>query len=97
MQIGTKNIWFKPETESQKEKITNGFKELYKHDRIINCTKEDLSILFLQQLELITKFPESKKIKSPKKPKKSCKRCIWYKSKRTMGTFSIRKFSYSSI
>ena len=61
MQIGTKNIWFKPETESQKEKITNGFKELYQHDRIINCTKEDLSTLFLQKLELINKFPELKK------------------------------------
>ena len=69
MQIGTKNIWFKPETESQKEKITNGFKELYQHECIINCTKEDLSTLFLQQLELIIKFAESKKIKSQKNQK----------------------------
>ena len=69
MQIGTKNIWFKPETESQKEKIINGFKELYQHNRIIICTKEDLTTIFLQQLELITKFPESKIIKCPKKPK----------------------------
>ena len=69
MKIGTKNIWFKPETESQKEKITNGFKELYQHECIINCTKEDLSTLFLQKLELINKFPELKKIKCPKKPK----------------------------
>ena len=47
MQIGTKDIWFKPETESQKEKIIDGFKELYQHNRIINCTKEDLSNIFL--------------------------------------------------
>ena len=69
MQIGTKDIWFKPETESQKEKIIDGFKELYQHNRIINCTKEDLSNIFLQQLELITKFPDSKGIKCLKKPK----------------------------
>jgi len=95
MQIGTKNIWFKPETESQKEKITNGFKELYKHAGIINCTKEDLSNLFLQQLELITKFPESKKIKCPKKPK-SHARDAYGTNQRELWEH-IRKSSYSSI
>ena len=39
MQIGKKDIWFKPDTIQQKEIIIEGFKKLYKHHTIIKCNK----------------------------------------------------------
>ena len=69
MQIGKKDIWFKPDTIQQKEKIVEGFKELYQHHNIINCTKEILSNIFLKQIEIIANNPETSTIKCPKRPK----------------------------
>ena len=73
MQIGTKIVWFKPESNTQKDRIIKGFKELYHHERIIKCTKENISAIFLQQLEIITKIPNITSIKCPKKPKSTAR------------------------
>ena len=69
MQIGKKNIWFKPDTVQQKEKIIQGFKELYQHHTITNCNKETLTNIFLRQIEILINIPETSAIKCPKKPK----------------------------
>ena len=73
MQLGNTNIWFKPESNQQKDKVIKGFIDLYNHKRIKNCTKENIAKILLLQLETLTKIPESTNLECPKKPKSSAR------------------------
>ena len=73
MQLGKTNIWFKPESTSQKNKIIQGFKELYNHIHITPCSKQIIANLLLQQLETIANIPESSSLEPPKKPRSSAR------------------------
>ena len=73
MQLGKTNIWFKPESTSQKNKIIQGFKELYNHIHITPYSKQIIANLLLQQLETIANIPESSSLEPQKKPRSSAR------------------------
>ena len=56
MQLRKINIWFKPESTAQKNKIIQGFKELYNHMHITPCSKQIIANIILQQLETIARL-----------------------------------------
>ena len=69
LQIGQANNWFKPESETQKRLICEGFKELYNRKKIKICNTKELVEIFLDQLKLLTEIPETKEIEYLHKPK----------------------------
>ena len=73
MQLWNPHIWFKPESNKQKDKVIKGFIELYNHKRIKNCTKESIANILLLQLEALIKKPESINLDCPRKPKSSAR------------------------
>ena len=69
LQIGQANNWFKPESETQKRLICEGFKGLYNRKIIKICNTKKLVEIFLDQLKLLTEIPETKEIEYLHKPK----------------------------
>jgi len=66
MQLNNKNIWWKPESETEKEMVIKGFIELYQSNQnIIEQDNINLINLILQSLEVIIQDKNSTNIPPP--------------------------------
>ena len=74
MQLNNKNIWWKPESETEKEMVIKGFIELYQSNQnIIEQDNINLINLILQSLEVIIQDKNSTNIPPPAIPKSEAK------------------------
>ena len=74
MQLNNKNIWWKPESETEKEMVIKGFIELYQSNHnIIEQDNINLINLILQSLEVIIQDKNSINIPPPAIPKSEAK------------------------
>ena len=74
MQLNNKNIWWKPESETEKEMVIKGFIELYQSNQnIIEQDNINLINLILQSLEVIIQDKNSINIPPPAIPKSEAK------------------------